>query len=85
MSQGWIFFLVGRCWILALPWNPVRVEVFVGVRFSEDLHSKDGKDVDDDDEEEGQVAQGAQRADDDAQENLHRRPGLSKFQNPHLK
>ena len=34
------------------------------------LHSQDGKDVDDDEEDEGEVSQGAQGGDDDTQQNL---------------
>ena len=34
------------------------------------LHAQYGKDVDDDEEDEGEVAQGAQGGDDDAQQDL---------------
>ena len=42
------------------------------------------EDVDDDEKDEGQVPQGTQGGDDNAQENLHRGPGLSQLQNSHL-
>ena len=34
------------------------------------LHAEDGEDVDDDEQDEGEVAQGAQCRDDDAQQHL---------------
>ena len=66
------------------PGHPVRVEVFIGVGFAEDLHPQNSEDVDHDDEEEGEVAQGPQGADDDTQQDLHRRPGLGQLQDTHL-
>ncbi len=66
------------------PWHRVGVEVLRDVGLAEELHPQDGEDVDDDDEQEGEVPKGAQRADDDAEQHLHRRPGLRQLQYSHL-
>ena len=39
------------------------------------LHAEDGEDVDDDKQDEGEVAKGAQRRDDDAQQHLELEDG----------
>ena len=48
------------------------VFVFKGYCFVKEfhLHAEDGEDVDDDKQDEGEVAKGAQRRDDDAQQHL---------------
>ena len=44
------------------------------------MHADDGKDVDDDTEDESEVAKGAEGLKDDAQEDTHRRPRLSQLE-----
>ena len=68
-----------------LPRHRIWIEVLLGVDLAEELHPQDGEDVDDDDEEEGEVPEGAQGGDDDAQQDLHRGPRLGEFQHSHLK
>ena len=67
-----------------LPWHRVRIEVLLRVDLAEELHPENGEDVDDDDEQEGEVAEGSQRRDDDAEQDLHRRPRLGQFEHAHL-
>ena len=57
------------------------VFVFKGYCFVKEfhLHAEDGEDVDDDKQDEGEVAQGPQGGDDDAEQDLHSCPGLSQF------
>ena len=69
---------------VARPGYGVRIEVILSVVLPKQLHTQHGEDVDDDEEDEGQVPQGTQGGDDDAQENLHRGPGLRQLQNSHL-
>ena len=53
------------------------VFVFKGYCFVKEfhLHAEDGEDVDDDKQDEGEVAKGAQRRDDDAQQHLELEDG----------
>ena len=67
------------------PWHRFWSKVLFGVGLAEELHAEHGEDVDDDDEQEGEVAERAQRRYDDAQQHLHRRPRLRQLQHPHLK
>ena len=70
--------------LCTVPWDRVRVEVLLRVCLPEELHPEDGEDVDDNDEEEGEVSESAQRGDDDAQKDFHGRPGLGKLKDTHL-
>ena len=69
---------------VARPGYGVRIEVILSVVLPKQLHAQHGEDVDDYEEYEGQVPQGTQGGDDDAQENLHRGPRLRQLQNSHL-
>ena len=54
------------------------------VVFAKELHSNDGKNIDNDKQDEGEVPQGSECRDDDAEQNTHRPPRLSQLQYPQL-
>ena len=54
-----------------VPGDWVWDKVLLCVVLPEKLHPKDGEDVDDNEEDEGEVAKGPKCRDDDAEENLH--------------
>lgn len=63
------------------PRHWVRKEPFLHVILREQLHPDNGKYINHDDEDECQVTQGAYCRNDDAQEDLHRGPGLRQLEN----
>ena len=67
-----------------LPRNGIGGKVLNGIVLAEQLHAEHGEDVDNDEEDEGEVTKGAQRGDNDAQQDLHRCPGLRQLQHSHL-
>ena len=72
-------------WRTNVPRDGVRGKVLLCVILSEELHPENGEDVDDDEEDEGEVAEGPKGGDDDAEKNLHGGPWLGQLQNTHLK
>ena len=64
--------------------HSVLVELLDVVVLTEQLHAHDGEDEDDDDEDEAQVAEGAHRPADDADEQVERRPRLGQFEDAKL-
>ena len=65
------------------PRHWIRIEVLTGVEISKDLHPQHGEDVDEDDEDEGEVGLATQGGDDDGEEDPHSPPCLSQFEDPH--
>ena len=57
--------------------------MLTGVEISKDLHPQHCEDVDEDDEDEGEVGLTAQCGDDDGEEDPHSAPGLSQLEDPH--
>ena len=54
-----------------IPWHFVWIEIFISVSFPKQLHPEDGKDIDDNYKEEGQVAKSTQSGNNDTQEYFH--------------
>lgn len=54
----------------------IRIEFVQGVVFAEQLHADHREYIDHDYQHEGQITERAYRWDDDAEEDLHGRPGL---------
>ena len=65
------------------PRHRVWIEVLTGVEISKDLHPQHGEDVDEDEEDEGEVGLATQGGDDDGEEDPHGPPCLSQFEDPH--
>ena len=75
-SEIFNFHILRVCFIVSIP-SPrhwVRIEVLTGVEISKDLHPQHGEDVDEDDEDEGEVGLAAQGGDDDGEEDPHGAP-----------
>ena len=67
------------------PWYRIRIEVFRRVVLPEQLHAQHSEYINDNEENKSEISQGTKCGDDDAQQDLHCGPGLSQFQNTHLK
>ena len=65
------------------PWNWIWREMLTGVELSQHLHPQQGEDVDEDEENDGEVGLAAQGGDDDGQQDSHRPPGLRQLEHPH--
>ena len=68
-----VFNIGGRCLVYS-PWYRVRIEVFLGVVLAKQLHAKDSKDIDDDEEDESEIPESTKRGNDDTEKNFHSCP-----------
>ena len=70
--------------ILEVPQRDLPGEPLVDVLHAEERHPDDGEDEDDDREDEAEVAEGAHRAPDDADEEVEGGPGLGQLEHSQL-
>ena len=61
------------------PWHTIWIKILGRVSFGKQLHPKDGKDVDHNDQQKRQISQSTQRGYNNTQQHFHRRPTLGKF------
>lgn len=66
------------------PRHWIWVEPLLNVILGEELHPDYGKYINHNDQDEGQVTQGTNGRYDDAQQDLHRGPGLRQFEDTQL-